>query len=110
MIIIGLTGCTASGKSTLAATLSGALACSVVTGDDYWQPTDRLPIMDLSLLPWPGGTIPPALADKRYNTNCPESMDGERFAAAFASTLSASTTSGQHYLLVESYLLCHFPV
>mmetsp|Transcript_25253 Transcript_25253/g.33613 ORF Transcript_25253/g.33613 Transcript_25253/m.33613 type:complete len:247 (-) Transcript_25253:341-1081(-) len=80
MVIIGLVGPTASGKSTLLTGLHSRFSSSsldVVSCDNHFFPPDKCPTFDLANLPWPnGGTIPEAFARRgNVDFNHPDSID-----------------------------------
>ena len=60
VLVVGLVGCSAAGKSTLCDGLRAALAPeaaarlrAVVCCDDFYRPLDECPRFDLDALPWP---------------------------------------------------------
>ena len=83
MVVVGLCGCTASGKSTLLSRLQQVVATTVVSCDDFYLPPVQCPRFDLNGLPWAGGTPPEAFL-KRGNadTNVPAAVDWSRVIEA----------------------------
>ena len=75
VVVVGVVGCSGSGKSSLCTALADALGGEVVNGDDFFRPDEILDALDLSELPWPGGSVPPALANKKTDNNLPSAID-----------------------------------
>ena len=111
LTVIGVIGCTGSGKSTLCDKITELVDCRVVRGDDYLLSKERCPPLDLSDLPWPDGTIPDAFVSKRHDTNCPGCVDWPAFETAVETAIVEESIqlSGNRLLLVESFLLLHSP-
>ena len=71
--VLGLVGCSASGKSTLCAELPAA---AVVASDDFYKPRDACPRFDLAAdIRWPGGVPDAFQARGNADLNHPDSVD-----------------------------------
>ena len=66
VVVVGVVGCSASGKSTVVTALGERIASKdclvrVVACDDFYRPFDQCPSFDLATeVPWPGGVVPDA--------------------------------------------------
>jgi len=111
--VIGVVGCTGTGKSTLCDALEKQLkererVVCVIHTDDYFREEEGCPTLDLESLNWAGGTVPDALSSKTRDTNCPEAVEWDGVRAAVS---QAAATAGQGVVLVEGFLvLCDGPV
>ena len=109
-LVVGLAGCTASGKSTLCdaivARQGGVGAVGVVTLDDFWLPLDRMPSLPAAWL-----RANPTMAKlKAHDTNIPAAMDWVAAERHVVEAIEAATTSGEPgMLLVEGFLLFSQP-
>ena len=75
VVVVGVVGCSGSGKSSLCTALADALRGEVVNGDDFFRPDENLDSLNLSELLWPGGCVPAALAKKKKDNNVPSAID-----------------------------------
>ena len=70
--VVGLAGCSASGKTTVVEQLKAAakvvigddLVIHVVSCDEYYKKLESCPSFDLNSIPWPGGKIPDAFEER----------------------------------------------
>ena len=109
-MVIGITGCTASGKSTIATELCSRLSSmALLDGDAFFADTSDPSWAglryDMRTLPWPNG-LPRAFQPLRADTNSIHSMDVPQFKMAFEQAMSSADVK---VLLVDSFLLLHFP-
>jgi uridine kinase len=112
LTIVGVTGCSGSGKSTICAKLSEYVDCKVINGDEFLIPQEQCPPLDLTQLPWLAEEVPAAFAPKRHDTNCPECVDWPAFESAVRQAIDEETQmiDGQSRILfIESFLLLHSP-
>lgn len=102
-VTVALTGCSSTGKTTLALHLKRLLpALIVVHADDYFLPPARCPRVDLAALPWPSGKVPQAFAARgNADYNVPGSLNWE----ALHSDVMCAHGSGPGPVLVEGQLL-----
>jgi hypothetical protein len=89
--VVGLVGCSASGKSTLCAALPANCADAVVACDDAYRPLADCPTFDLAEdVAWPGGEPPPAFeARGNADLNHPASVDWEAVEAKIDAAVDA---------------------
>jgi uridine kinase len=107
-LIIGIVGCSASGKSTLVSALRRAApyirsAPTVVTCDDSYKAKASCPVVDLDALPWPrdGGRTPDAFAKRgSADMNHPDAIEWSRVEAE----IQRADVSAD--VVVEGLLLC----
>ena len=79
--VVGLVGCSASGKSTLCAELPAA---AVIAADDFYKPRDSCPRFDLAAdIRWPAGVPGAFQARGNADLNHPDSVDWAACADAF---------------------------
>ena len=109
LVVVGVAGCSGTGKTTLCAKISEFLKCEVISGDDYLLPQDQCPPLDLTVLPWPDGETPAAFSPKRHDTNCPGCIDWPAFENAVRQAIDEKSQSvvRSQLLLIESFLLLH---
>ena len=101
--VVALSGPSAAGKSTLVEALQAACAVTVVTCDDYYLSKDDCPRFDLKGLPWPGGAVPPAFAERgNADMNVPDSVD---WAGVHAAVCAAKSSVQSGTILVDGLLL-----
>ena len=84
-LVMGLSGCTATGKTTLAKALQRSAPDLLhVCCDDYYLPPEYCPQFDMVRLPWPGdGRVPQAFRQRgSADLNVPESVDWLRVEEA----------------------------
>ena len=102
--VLGLVGCSASGKSTLCAELSAA---AVVAADDFYLPRDACPRFDLAAdIRWPAG-VPDAFQERgNADLNHPDSVDWAACADAVdAAVDKVVDAGGAGVVVVEGLLL-----
>eukprot|EP00614_Pseudopedinella_elastica_P013347 CAMPEP_0172588330 /NCGR_PEP_ID=MMETSP1068-20121228/7242_1 /TAXON_ID=35684 /ORGANISM="Pseudopedinella elastica, Strain CCMP716" /LENGTH=386 /DNA_ID=CAMNT_0013383619 /DNA_START=576 /DNA_END=1736 /DNA_ORIENTATION=- len=82
--VIGLCGCSASGKSTLCQALAKEVQVKIISCDDFFRSPDECPTFDLEGLPWPGGGGAPAVFRERGNhdQNVPQAVVWHRVLMA----------------------------
>ena len=103
--VLGLVGCSASGKSTLCAELPAA---AVVAADDFYKPRDACPVVDLAAdVRWPSGEVPTAFQERGgADLNHPDSVDWAACAEAVdAAVESVVDAGGGGVVVVEGLLL-----
>lgn len=102
--VIGLSGCSAVGKSTVVQTLQQQrVATTCICCDDFYKPKLQCPSFDLATLQWPSGSIPTAFAERgNHDLNVPAAVDwaGVRDAVA-----EQSQGSGSGTVIVDGLLL-----
>jgi tRNA A37 N6-isopentenylltransferase MiaA len=101
--VVGVVGCTGTGKTTLCERLSSEAAGEIVSGDDFFLSSERCPALDLSAL-WKEGHMPEAFAQKTSDTNVPESIDWVGFEGAVLKAIQRGREEGKELVLVESFL------
>ena len=108
-LVVGLAGCTASGKSTLCdaivARQGSSAAVGVVTLDEFWLPLDRVPKLPMAWLR--ANTTMAKL--KAHDTNIPAAMDWEAAEARVVAAIQAATEAATDVLFVEGFLLFSQP-
>jgi len=109
LIVIGVYGCTCSGKSALCDELVKNESAEVIELDSFrWdedQYTEKgVPQLDLSGLPWPSQKQPPAIC-KTFDTNTPEWMDWCKAEAAVDNAIKRAREAGLKYLVIEGFLI-----
>lgn len=107
MVIVGLSGCTGAGKSTLAIGLQQHIPLTVVACDDFFLPKEQCPRFDLVSLPWADGVVPSAF-EKRgdADTNVPEAVDWDGVLNAVDEAASlAAAAEVPSTVLVDGLLL-----
>jgi len=124
--VIGLVGCSASGKSTVSAALADLLGepmgqstadggapagrLSVISSDDHYKPLEACPRFDLDAINWSGGSVPPAF-DSRGDAdlNHPNAVNWVAVTNAIDAAIAAAArdaADGQQTLvLLEGLLL-----
>ncbi len=105
--VVGLVGCSASGKSTLCAELPRDAAAAVVAADDFYKPRDACPRFDLAAdIRWPGG-VPDAFRERgNADLNHPDSVDWAACADAVDASVEAVVDAGGGgVVIVEGLLL-----
>jgi len=104
-LIIGIAGCTASGKSTLCDALvnelGGPSAAAVLPIDNYWLPPDQLPRLPASWL----AANPTMAKFKQHDTNVPAAVDFAAAEQGLQLAIVAAEHAGRGLLLVEGFLL-----
>jgi hypothetical protein len=109
-LIVGLAGCTASGKSTLCdaivARQGGTAAVAVVTLDDFWwKDESRLPRLSDEWL----AANPNMARLKQHDTNVPAAVDWAAAEAHVRAAIAEATAAGVQVLIVEGFLLFSQP-
>ena len=101
--VLGLVGCSASGKSTLCAELPAA---AVVAADDFYKPRDACPRFDLAAdIRWPGG-VPDAFQVRgNADLNHPDSVDWAACADAVDAAVEKIVDAGGGGVVVVEGLL-----
>ena len=107
MVIVGLSGSTAAGKSSLCLALSQLMPVTVIPCDDFYLPKEQCPRFDLEGLPWANGIVPLAFRNRgNADTNVPAAVDWERVLTAVTEANAASASSGEEStILVDGLLL-----
>ena len=107
MIVCGIVGPSAAGKSSVVAALRRALGArlAVVACDDSYKPAARCPIVDLHALPWPLGRTPDAFARRGCaDMNHPDAIEW-RDVAADVCRAGSKSDAGDRIVIVEGLLL-----
>ena len=105
MVVVGLCGCTASGKSTLMHKLQQVVAVTLISCDDFYLPRNRCPRFDLRRLPWPGGVTPPAFVKRGdADLNVPSAVDWSSVIDTME-TAKREVTLDQAAVVVDGLLL-----
>lgn len=104
-MVVGLSGCTATGKSTLLLALQEATPVTIISCDDFYKPKADCPVFDLDGLPWPSGSTPAAFSARgNADLNVPESVQWDLvYGAVEAAAAETSDDSGT--VVVDSMLL-----
>lgn len=108
MVIIGLSGCTGAGKSTLCEGLARHTPLRVVSCDDFFLPKEDCPRFDLMGLPWENGVVPAAFAKRGdADTNVPASVDWEGVLSAVDEAVASAPgdVSASSTIIVDGLLL-----
>ena len=107
--VVGVFGCTGSGKSTICEALAakvGPDATEIIHGDAFFLPPHLCPPLSLDSLPWVGDRgVPEALARKKNDTNHPGAIDWVAFEAKVGESIASAAQRGVRLLLVDSHLL-----
>jgi hypothetical protein len=104
MVTVALSGCTATGKTTLARALQRLLpALVVIQSDVHYLSAERCESVDLAALPWPAGQMPEAfVARGSADFNVPSSVDWNALGDDIA---AAREVQRDRLLIVEGALL-----
>ena len=103
MLILGLSGPSAAGKTTLACELQrlDGGRCITVTTDNFFVPAQECPRFDLEAIPWPDGIVPAAFATRGdADTNVPAAVD---WSGVHTAVVDAASTGG--HVVIDSLLL-----
>jgi len=102
--VLGLVGCSASGKSTLCAELPAA---AVIAADDFYLPRDACPFVDLAAeVRWPSGELPTAFQIRGgADLNHPDSVDWAACADAVDAAVEKIVDAGGGGVVVVEGLL-----
>lgn len=106
MVIVGLSGCTGAGKSTLCHGLSKRLhtQLTVVACDDHFLPKEECPRFDLAGLPWENGVVPAAFAKRGpADTNVPASVNWDGVLSDIQQAMAAH--SAESTIIVDGLLI-----
>ena len=107
--VVGVFGCTGSGKSTICEALAakvGPDATEIIHGDAFFLPPHLCPPLSLDSLPWVSDRgIPEALARKKNDTNHPGAIDWVAFEGKVGESIASAAQRGVRLLLVDSHLL-----
>lgn len=98
MVIIGLSGCTGAGKSTLCNALAQQTPLTVVSCDDHFLPKEQCPFFDLRALPWENanknGVVPSAFESRgNADTNVPGSINWDGVLSDIDKVVTSSADS-----------------
>ncbi|EKX31179.1 hypothetical protein GUITHDRAFT_122616 [Guillardia theta CCMP2712] len=102
--IVGVVGCTGTGKSCLSEELAKLLGAEVVEGDKCFLPAHQCPRLDLTHL-WPDEGVPQALASKREDTNHPDALDWSKLEKEISAGRRAAEEQQRQAVIVDSFLL-----
>jgi uridine kinase len=105
-LVLGLAGCTASGKSTLCDAIvkrQGGGAVAVVTLDDFWMEESRLPSLPDDWL----ANNPNMARLKQHDTNIPESVDWAAAEEHICEVIASAMSS--QIIIIEGFLLFSQP-
>ena len=101
--VLGLVGCSASGKSTLCAELPAA---AVIASDDFYKPRDACPRFDLAAdIRWPAGVPDAFQARGNADLNHPDSVDWVACADAVDAAVEKIVDAGGGGVVVVEGLL-----
>ena len=101
--VLGLVGCSASGKSTLCAELPAA---AVIASDDFYKPRDACPRFDLAAdIRWPAGVPDAFQARGNADLNHPDSVDWVACADAVDAAVEKIVDAGGGGIVVVEGLL-----
>jgi len=107
-LVVGLAGCTASGKSTLCDAIVQRQApgsVAIVTLDNFWQEEDRLPMLPDDWL----ARNPNMARLKKHDTNVPESVNWAAAEEHIRNTIASAKSAGTRIVLIEGFLLFSQP-
>lgn len=108
-LVVGLAGCTSSGKSTLCDAIvqrqGGPGNVAVVALDDFWLSTGRLPRLPDEWL----ANNPSMAKLKQHDTNVPAAIDWAAAKVKICEAISAATSDGTAVVVVEGFLLFSQP-
>eukprot|EP00960_Hanusia_phi_P033032 750205-Hanusia_phi.AAC.3 len=102
--VVGVMGCTGTGKSCVSAELASLLEADVVEGDKCFLPPHECPWLDLTHI-WPKEQIPEALASKKADTNHPDALDWVKFDEMIASAREVAEVQRRKAVIIDSFLL-----
>lgn len=104
--VVGLVGCSASGKSTLCAELARDAVPAIVAADDFYKPRDACPLFDLAAdIRWPAG-VPDAFRERgNADLNHPDSIDWVSCADAVDAAVEAVVDAGNGGIVIVEGLL-----
>ena len=107
-LVVGLAGCTASGKSTLCDAIVQRQApgsVAIVTLDDFWLEENRLPMLPEDWL-----VRNPSMARlKKHDTNVPESVNWPAAEEHIRNAIASANSAGTRIVLIEGFLLFSQP-
>ena len=94
MVVVGLSGPSAAGKSTLLSGLKKLAAVTVISCDDFYLPKDQCPRFSVAALPWPSGAVPAAFAERGdADMNVPGSVNWSGVLDAVSSAQSSEASN-----------------
>lgn len=108
-LVVGLAGCTASGKSTLCEAIvarqGGAHEVAVVTLDEFWAKKEDIPLLPKEWL-----AAHPTMAKlKIHDTNVPAAIDWVAAEARVREVIATATVAGTPMVIIEGFLLFSQP-
>lgn len=107
-LVVGLAGCTASGKSTLCDAIVQRQApgdVAIVTLDDFWLEENRLPRLPDD---WLARNASMARL-KQHDTNVPESVDWAAAEEHIRNAIIVAKSAGTRIVVIEGFLLFSQP-
>jgi len=112
-VVVALSGCTATGKTTLALALQQRFPqrVEIVHADRHHLPAAHCQKLDLHGLPWPSGSVPQAFLERGYaDLNIPSSIRWTTLHDAVTAAVDGDTSTpaagdAPRLVIVEGHLL-----